>query len=58
MNAKIVQLETARRNRPRDYQRDMMRAAVLQIRALQARIDALEKMIPPPPYCELFGELK
>lgn len=50
----IVQLDAVRRNRPRDYRDDMLKAAVLQIRALQAKVDALEKMIPPPPFCEFF----
>lgn len=52
MTSKIVQISAARRNRPRDYQRDMLTAAVLQIRALRAEIAALKKMIPQPPFCD------
>ncbi len=55
MSKKTVQISAARRNRPRDYQSDMMRAAILQIRALRDEIAALKKMIPPP-FCDGLEE--
>ena len=47
---KIVRLQAPRRNR--DYQRDLMRAALLHIKRLEREMEEMKKRLPPPPFLE------